>query len=294
MVRIKRFFAGLCSNRQRVSSSYGYAIQFWHRQVRSLLRWMSKLRLNRFNLILSFTFVLLIFAGFAIYVIPFDLPVEGNLVVEQLEFSTTRNQHFLDRIKFDEIEITGQENYVFNGFEGEFNSKDIPQVKKLSNLSIALQNEEDTLTIRAASKKDFLEISQLDLVANAEVKQLTYEPQLLSFALLQKNEVKDADFVPLVIKIRVPTEIHIQGSYQILGVPKKQSEATITVQEIGEFKTSLPTKTNIRIKLHDSEKDIFFGNNSVERVNFNNQKNMLSYQEQEGYGYVRSVIRLVD
>jgi len=108
----------------------------------------------------------------AAYLIPFSIPIEGNLVVEQLGFTTTQKQPFLDKVEIDEITIQGRQTYRIEGAEGEFISRKEPRIKKRALLTIALQDADSSLTISSLSPKESLQLTYLNLPSEAEVHQL--------------------------------------------------------------------------------------------------------------------------
>lgn len=263
---------------------------FFSQKIRGVLQGRPRLRLNQSTLILILTIFFLLIFGFAAYCIPHTIPIEGNIVVDQLGFLTAQDQPFLDGVKIDEIKISGKKTYAFDGdFEGYFESKEIPQLKKQSKLVVTLQDESSSITITPVAEKNILRIFQLDLLASIEVSQLMYEPPLLSFSLSPLDTSKNSDSGVLTIKsIEVPTKIIVEGNHKITGTRQERSKTIVIAQPLSEYKTSLPARVQIWIKLHGSEQNIFFGNHAVSQVDFSKRERTLDYKD---YSYSRSAIR---
>jgi len=204
----------------------------------------------------------------AAYLIPFSIPIEGNLVVEQLGFTTTQKQPFLDKVEIDEITIQGRQTYRIEGAEGEFISRKEPRIKKRALLTIALQDADSSLTISSLSPKESLQLTYLNLPSEAEVHQLRYEPNLsLYFNVLQLGSPMKEESRLLKLNLGVPTKFTLRGNYQIEEIQSvEQGEFQFTAQQLGEFQPQLPSKTALILKLHRTEQDIFFGNQSVKEV----------------------------
>ncbi|MGH8002586.1 MAG: hypothetical protein ACREPR_24945, partial [Brasilonema sp.] len=79
--------------------------------------WKFIRRNARYIAILLVTIVLSISFS-ATYLLPHTIPFEGNLVVEELGFTTTQVQPLFDKVQIKELVIRGQQTYIFSGFKG--------------------------------------------------------------------------------------------------------------------------------------------------------------------------------
>jgi hypothetical protein len=224
------------------------------------------------------------------YLLPIPIPFEGNLIVDRISFIAKQPCILFNKVKIDEITLKGKQVYTFNGVKGDFNSSEEPQLQKLENLTVQLEDEESYLTITSISNQTSFELSELVLQKATQIHQLAYSPERHFHVELNQaaSDKSTDDHRPVHLNIGTRVRVSCKGKCSVLDLKLSNRGSFIFEhQAIGDFQPLLTTKVILDVKLHNSDKKPFFGNIIVDKVRFVREQENLN---DNSYSFSESAI----